>query len=281
MGITNKIAYFNSSKNCWLPLTSIPHIECSNFGFAVLQNNLYVIGGCFNQSESDLSEHIHPFGFCYNPRKDHWDRIAPMNRERCRFTLTPISKTQLIAIGGCGNNEGSIIDGDDQVMNGFDEFEATAEIYNGKLDRWLHLPPLSSGGRSQHAASMFDNDQILVSGGLNSYLEVLEDCLILELGSNAWRSFTPLSCPRADHVMIKVGHQEVIVVGGWMYDDSNQRQLIDSIDRYNPETQSWEIEARVPTPRFHSGVSLVGDKLHIVGGFHSDMTFEKATGRCQ
>ena len=30
-GITNKIAYF-SSVNTWLPLSSIPHIECSNFG---------------------------------------------------------------------------------------------------------------------------------------------------------------------------------------------------------------------------------------------------------
>ena len=30
-GITNKIAYF-SSVNTWLPLSTIPHIECSNFG---------------------------------------------------------------------------------------------------------------------------------------------------------------------------------------------------------------------------------------------------------
>ena len=35
-GITNKIAYF-SSVNTWLPLSTIPHIECSNFGCAVLQ----------------------------------------------------------------------------------------------------------------------------------------------------------------------------------------------------------------------------------------------------
>ena len=82
-GITNKIAYW-STMNTWLPLTTIPHIECSNFGCAVLHNSLYVIGGCFNQTDSlaTLSEHVHPFGFAYDPRKNAWSRIAPMNRER-------------------------------------------------------------------------------------------------------------------------------------------------------------------------------------------------------
>ena len=74
-GITNKIAYW-STMNSWLPLTTIPHIECSNFGCAVLQNSLYVIGGCFNATDSlaTLSEHVHPFGFAYDPRKNEWSK---------------------------------------------------------------------------------------------------------------------------------------------------------------------------------------------------------------
>ena len=70
----------------------------------MLQNTLYVIGGCFNQTDSlsTLTEHVHPFGFAYNPRKDSWARISPMNRERCRFTLIPCGKDKLVAIGGSG-----------------------------------------------------------------------------------------------------------------------------------------------------------------------------------
>jgi hypothetical protein len=41
-------------------------------------------------------------GFAYNPRKDSWARISPMNRERCRFTLIPCGKDKLVAIGGSG-----------------------------------------------------------------------------------------------------------------------------------------------------------------------------------
>ena len=96
-GITNQIAYFSPQKT-WLPLTTIPHIECTNFGCTVLQNTLYVIGGCFNQTEAALTEHVHPFGFSYNPRQNVWSRISPMNRERCRFTLTAVND-KLVAIG--------------------------------------------------------------------------------------------------------------------------------------------------------------------------------------
>jgi len=49
-GITNEITYFLPSVGKWRHLTSIPHVEQCNFGTAVLDNDLYVVGGCFNQS---------------------------------------------------------------------------------------------------------------------------------------------------------------------------------------------------------------------------------------
>ena len=63
------VSYLHCSEDglegSWSPLTRIPHVECCNFGCAVLQNQLYVVGGCFNQ---DLQENIHPFGFRYCAR---------------------------------------------------------------------------------------------------------------------------------------------------------------------------------------------------------------------
>lgn len=35
----------------------------------------------------------------------------------------------------------------------------------------------------------------------------------------------------------------------------------------------------VPTPRYHAGITLVQQKLHIIGGFHSDATFDRTTGK--
>lgn len=59
-GVTNEITYRLASSQKWRHLTSVPHVEQCNFGAAVFENNLYVVGGCFNQA---LQENVHPFGF--------------------------------------------------------------------------------------------------------------------------------------------------------------------------------------------------------------------------
>lgn len=88
-GITNEITYFLPSKGKWKRLTTIPHVEQCNFGTVVRDNELFVVGGCFNQS---LQEYIHPFGFRYSPRYNKWTTMAPMQRERCRFSLTVVKQ---------------------------------------------------------------------------------------------------------------------------------------------------------------------------------------------
>ncbi|GJQ71599.1 hypothetical protein Trydic_g11302, partial [Trypoxylus dichotomus] len=95
-GITNDINFCFSNERHWNFLTRIPHVDQCSFGTAVLNNNLYVIGGCFNQL---LQEIVHPYGFKYNPRLDDWSQVAAMRTDRCRFTLNACDG-KLYAIGG-------------------------------------------------------------------------------------------------------------------------------------------------------------------------------------
>jgi kelch-like protein 26 len=56
-GLTNEICYFHheagggggGSTGAWRHLATVPHVESCNFGCAVLHNQLYIVGGCFNQ----------------------------------------------------------------------------------------------------------------------------------------------------------------------------------------------------------------------------------------
>jgi kelch-like protein 26 len=54
--------------------------------------------------------------------------------------------------------------------------------------------------------------------------------------------------------------------------------LVDSIDCYNPDTDSWKTVTRVPTPRYHAGIVALRSKIYFIGGFHSDAMFDRATG---
>ena len=65
-------------------------------------------------------------------------------------------------------------------------------------------------------------------------------------------------------------------MGGWTtpgdeeVDESevlDQHQvLVGQVDSYDLTSDTWELETRVPTPRFHSGAAIVKDKMYVVGG---------------
>jgi len=259
-GITNDISYYHT--NCkeggvWRQLTAVPHVECCNVGVAVLHNQLYVVGGCFNQG---LQENIHPFGFCYNPRQDKWTTISAMVRERCRFTLTECGG-KLFAIGGCSES----IEMEDDV---------SVEVYCPDIDSWQVTARLPGGNRSQHA-SVKRRERILVSGGLD-HDTVLDTILEYRPEEDNWSTLTRMPRPRADHTMILYDDM-VYLVGGWR-DSGEGRVLIAEVDRYDVLADRWAVETTVPTPRFHAGVTKVGGKLFIIGGFLDDDMFDRATG---
>lgn len=48
-GTSSEVKYFDSSVGIWRHLTSIPHPKQCKFATAVLEDDLYVVGGCVGQ----------------------------------------------------------------------------------------------------------------------------------------------------------------------------------------------------------------------------------------
>ncbi|XP_018019618.1 kelch-like protein 26 [Hyalella azteca] len=261
-GITNEITYRLSDSGSWRHLTTIPHVEQCNFGTAVLDNELYVVGGCFDQS---LQENIHPFGFRYSAQSDKWSTIAPMLRERCRFSLTALDE-KLYAVGGESE--------DTQATTGTE-----CEVYHPEEDVWHQLPQLGCS-RAQHAAAAL-NRCLYVTGGLDLTQDsVLSSCWAYSTVHQVWTRLADMPTPRADHAAF-VYDNSVWVCGGWHEDSSvghHGRQLVATVDRYDVATDTWHTVTTVPTPRYHAGVTVIGSRLHVMGGFLSDVTFDRATG---
>ncbi|CAL8135367.1 unnamed protein product [Orchesella dallaii] len=265
-GVTNEVTYFLPSIGRWKRLTTIPHVEQCNFGMAVLNNQLYVVGGCFNQC---LQENIHPFGFCYNPSFCKWTTIAPMLTERCRFTLNVV-QDKLYAIGGASENV-------EDIAEPAAETESCAcEKYDPVTDSWTAISPLPSS-RTQHAGAAW-NHKLFVSGGLEQQDVVSSSLLCYNTLTNEWEVKSPLLSPRADHSMV-VHKDKLFVCGGWCEDEATgNRFLVNTIDEYDILKERWVVVSEIPTPRYHAGITIVESKLYIVGGFHSDATFDRTTG---
>ena len=261
-GITNEITYFLLSSKKWRHLTSIPHVEQCNYGTAVLGNDLYVVGGCYNVS---LEEYIHPFGFRYSPSTNKWLTITPMQQDRCRFSLNFVDG-RLYAVGGA-----SEVNTDEDLWN---TDESTAERYDPQTDKWEFISPLA-GSKTQHAGAAHGGF-LYISGGLSIH-SVMSSFNRYNTIFGYWEKLLPMLTPRADHVMLTIGNK-LYVCGGWYESTSNgNRVLAETIDVYCTDKLCWEVLTTIPTPRYHAGIVAVENKIYFIGGFCSDAMFDRAT----
>ncbi|XP_017484314.1 PREDICTED: kelch-like protein 22 [Rhagoletis zephyria] len=271
-GLTNRISCFLPSKGKWESLTVIPHIEQCNYGTAVLGNDLYVVGGSYDVC---LKEYIHPFGFRYCPAKNKWKTIAPIQADRCRFSLNAMGNNFLYAVGGvCELNE---IDGGAELW-AHDMAVSNCERYDANADRWEYLPALSEN-RSQHAGVVL-GDQLYISGGIDRHI-VLATLWRFDTKSNNWQKLCPMPTPRADHVLIVIDGR-IYAFGGWYEDPvTEMRVLADAVDVYDTITDQWVTESRNPLPKYYTGVAAVKRKVYFIGGLLSTATINRATSSVQ
>ncbi|XP_039651577.1 kelch repeat and BTB domain-containing protein 13 [Perca fluviatilis] len=93
--VQRSVCYLDEDSGQWKFLTHLPASTSTTMaGVAVLDNNLYIIGGVY-----DVSKKVVETGFCYNPAANTWSTICGSLQLRYNFTLIGY-KGCLYALGG-------------------------------------------------------------------------------------------------------------------------------------------------------------------------------------
>jgi len=272
-GITNKLSYFLPSQRIWNSLTEVPHIECSNFGCAVLNNNVYVVGGCFDQVAAASSggtcnlqaieESVHPFGFKYDPLAEAWSSIAPMLRERCRFTLTPVGGRHLYAVGGGGGSGSSHLAGDFQMQHQQLGEEDTCEVYDTNANVWSAVASLPSGDRSQHAACSIKITGKTIDAILGQQQQSHQFNLDMDKQEAALHDNKNRDKEEEE--------EDVILVSGGLdsfIDPHSSPEILDTILLYRVDRDSWhQLPSRMSQPRTDHSMLVHDGRILFVGGW--------------
>ena len=259
-GVTNSLTYLHVSSRTWKHLTDIPHVNQSNFGVAILNNEIYVIGGIFSQYS--LQETMHPFGFKYTPLTDSWTTIAPMLQERCGFYLGAVDG-QLYAVGGTGDQDHPAEEGQ-------------SERFDPRSNTWSHITALPAGHRQFAGAVIGKN--IYIAGGLDWDL-VSESLWCYNVSTDIWTQKCDLLTPRADHAVVS-HNKELYLAGGWNEDpNTNTRTIINSLDVYSEETDQWQTVSHLPNPRYLSSLVYSNSVLYFIGGRCSISGFYGSSSR--
>lgn len=111
--------------------------------------------------------------------------------------------------------------------------------------------------RTDHSTTMLADGTVLVAGG--TYLGILSDAQIFNMGTNSWSETGSLIIPRTKHAAAMMGGQ-VLVCGGIYLGEMSD------VEVYDPASGTWNTVAPMNIPRFgHSAAAMNGGVL-VYGG---------------
>ncbi|NXE93160.1 NS1BP protein, partial [Menura novaehollandiae] len=205
----------------------------SGLGTAELNGKLIAAGG-YNREECLRTVE------CYDPEKDTWTFIAPMRTPRARFQMA-VLMGQLYVVGG---------------SNGHSDDLSCGEMYEPEIDDWTPVPELRTNRCNAGKACAVRG----LGGAGNSSLSQLTDQVTAAVGS----------CPCLTVHLVAGRHQSAVCeLGGYLYiiGGAESWNCLNSVERYNPENNTWTLLAPMNVARRGAGVAVRDGKLFVGGGF--------------
>ncbi|XP_076018592.1 kelch-like protein 9 [Genypterus blacodes] len=239
----------------WRKLGEMPETPRFSHEVAVLNGQLYVIGGKSYYGISDTLNSVYRYDLLQNS----WERLADLQEKRCYFSVIVLNE-KLYAIGGQCEPD----------------YSQSVERFCPTANSWSFTKPLDQP-LSGHVAKVLQG-QIFVSGGLNQDYNCLASMALYhpEKGNTCLENMTK---PRAKHCMETLGGR--LYVAGGISTDGNIA-MIDQLacEVYSPLIDCWTAFTSLPVPHVGAGSGVLEGKFYVLGGYsQEDCSDTKAVHR--
>jgi hypothetical protein len=123
----------------------------------------------------------------------------------------------------------------------------------------MHTP------RAFHTATLLNNGQVLVAGGLDG--TVLASAELYNPATGQWTVTGSMSTPRYNHTATLLANGEVLVTGGLSGVEGGEGTVsLDSAELYNPSNGTWSATGSMTVARVLPGAALLQDGDVLVAG---------------
>mmetsp|Transcript_10526 Transcript_10526/g.14596 ORF Transcript_10526/g.14596 Transcript_10526/m.14596 type:complete len:337 (+) Transcript_10526:149-1159(+) len=214
----------------------------------VIGGKLYAIGG---KRMLNTHEAFHvATAFVYDPEEDKWqklpDRPGPAVENAA---VTQLDGKVIVAGGSTEAFTGSI---------------KLAHEYDPNTGNWSTLPPMQVARGGVTAQSL--NGKVYVIGGMDDDSTSLSSVESYDPVEKTWRIIGSLNV-RRDNPGSAVLNGELYVFGGrTMIEHKEIEGNLNTVEKYDPSTDSWHYVAPMPTGRRTMVVGTIGGKAQLIGG---------------
>jgi N-acetylneuraminic acid mutarotase len=234
---------YNPSSDTWSFKASMPTPRAS-FGIAVYQNKIYCIGGLAGVEQNPYKRILSGANEVYNPVTDEWETKASMPTIKEGVTASVVG-SKIYVIGG------------DSSVNYV--YDPATNMWDTKASMPV-TPHLSSGWSCTSAVV---DDKIHVIGlGINGAFHEIYDPKTDNWSSGALKGTAYASAGATTGV--NAPKRMYLFSAEYANWELNPPSIINLI--YDPESDSWDVGASMPTGRANAGVAVVNDELYVIGG---------------
>ncbi|XP_044527943.1 actin-binding protein IPP [Gracilinanus agilis] len=269
---------FDTFSQYWTTVSSL-HQARSGLGVAVVGGMIYAIGGEKDSMIFDCTER-------YDPVTKQWTTVASLNQPRCGLGVC-VCYGAIYALGGwVGAEIGNSIERFDPEENSWEIVGSMAvpryyfgcceiqgliyvvggisnegmelcsvEVYNPVSKCWSSLPPM--GTRRAYLGVAALNDCIYSIGGWNETQDTLHTVEKYSFEEERWVEVASMKVPRAGVCVVAINGLLYVSGGRSSSHDFLAPVTLDSVEVYNPHSDTWTEIGNMITSRCEGGVAVL------------------------
>jgi hypothetical protein len=186
-----------------------------------------------------------------------WDVLALLKHARSEHFAVRLNDGRVLVAGGFG-------------LAGITR---TTEIYSPADNTWTESGELNIARFGGVAVTLQDGRVLVTGGNSGGDVNDLDSAEIFDPQTGMWELIAPMASKRNIHTATVLGDGRVLVAGG--FDGADYPDLItDSVQLFDPETDSWETAQPMPPDllqrdgarALHGAILLSDTQVMVVGG---------------
>ncbi|MCB0059733.1 MAG: putative Ig domain-containing protein, partial [Caldilineaceae bacterium] len=240
---TPTVEAYDPITNVWIPRASIGTSR-SWVAAAEFQGRIYAVGGGNPDPLATLE--------MYDADVDAWVPRASMPTARVAPAASSIDG-RLYVVGGYGRVS----------LTGIEAFRSL-EVYDPIGDTWADKS-LMPTARAYADAGVIDG-KLYVVGGLSESRVPLGTLEVYDPQTDSWATLATMPTARMGPAVSTIDGR-LYVVGGSTASSLATLEVYDTVEVYDPATNTWATLPPMPTPRYGSGTGIIDGRMHVVGGF--------------